>query len=204
MAPQEIDAAKVEEFAERMVGVVNDGVLCVLASIGHQTGLFDAMAELPPSTSEQIAEAAGLDERYVREWLGAMTVGRIVDYEPEEAAYGLPPERAACLTRAAGPDNLALIARLVSLSGQVEEAVIECFRSGGGIPYSAYPGFHEFQAEFTSGAFDAALIDRVVPLVPGLRERLEEGINVLDVGCGAGHAINLLARAFPASRFCRL
>lgn len=201
MATQEIDAAKVEEFAGRIVGVVNDGVLCVLASIGHRTGLFDTMAGLPPSTSAGIAEDAGLEERYVREWLGAMTVGRIVDYDPDEATYALPPERAACLTRAAGPDNLALLARLVPLSGQVEEAVIDCFQRGGGLPYSAYPGFHEFQGEFTRGAFDAALIDCVVPLVPGLRERLEEGIDVLDVGCGAGHAINLLARAFPASRF---
>ncbi|MGH2950034.1 MAG: class I SAM-dependent methyltransferase [Solirubrobacteraceae bacterium] len=201
MATGEIDATKAEEFAGRMVGVVNDGVLCVLASIGHQTGLFDAMAGLPPSTSEEIADAAGLDERYVREWLGAITVGRIVDYEPDGGTYVLPPERAACLTRAAGPDNLALVARLVSLSGQVEGPVIDCFRNGGGLPYSAYPGFHEFQAEFTAGAFDAALVDRVVPLVPGLRERLEEGIDVLDVGCGAGHAINLLARALPASRY---
>lgn len=201
MATQEIDTAKVEQFAERMVGAVNEGMLCVLASIGHQTGLFDVMAGLPPSTSVRIAEAAGLDERYVREWLGAMTVGRIVEYEPQDETYALPPERAACLTRAAGPDNLALIARFVPLCGQVEEAVIDCFRNGGGLPYSAYPDFHAFQAEVTAGAFDAALVEHVVPLVPGLRERLEAGIDVVDVGCGAGHALNLLARAFPASRF---
>lgn len=201
MATQEIDAAKVEQFAERMVGVVNDGMLCVIASIGHQTGLFDVMAGLPPSTSQQVADAAGLDERYVREWLGAMAVGQIVEYEPEDATYVLPPERAACLTRAAGPDNIALVARLVPLSGQVEERVIDCFRDGGGLPYSAYPDFHAFQAEVTAGAFEAALVDHVVPLVPPLRQRLEAGIDVVDVGCGAGHALNLLARAFPASRF---
>jgi 2-polyprenyl-3-methyl-5-hydroxy-6-metoxy-1,4-benzoquinol methylase len=201
VSTQEIDAAKVEQFAERMVGLVNSGMLCVLASIGHQTGLFDALARLSPSTSEQIAAAAGLDERYVREWLGAMAVGEIVDYEPEEATYALPPDRAACLTRAAGPDNIALIARLVPLSGQVEEPVIDCFRTGGGLPYSAYPHFHAFQAEVTAGAFEAALVDHVVPLVPGLRQRLAAGIDVVDVGCGAGHALNLLARAFPASRF---
>ncbi|MGH3117684.1 MAG: tyrosine-type recombinase/integrase [Gaiellales bacterium] len=84
VATQEIDTAKVEQFAERMVGAVNDGMLCVLASIGHQTGLFDALAALPPSTSQQIAEAAGLDEPYVREWLGAMAVGQIVEYEPRD------------------------------------------------------------------------------------------------------------------------
>jgi 2-polyprenyl-3-methyl-5-hydroxy-6-metoxy-1,4-benzoquinol methylase len=201
MATQEIDPANVEQFAERMLGALNDGVLCVLVSVGHQTGLFDAMAGLPPSTSEQIAQAAGLDERYVREWLGAMAVGRIVEYRPADATYSLPAEHAACLTRAAGPDNIALFARAVPLFGQAESAVIDCFRNGGGLPYSAYPDFHAAQAEQTAGTLEATLVDQVVPLVPGLRERLEAGIDALDVGCGAGHAVNLLARAFPASRF---
>ncbi|MGH3117683.1 MAG: class I SAM-dependent methyltransferase [Gaiellales bacterium] len=79
--------------------------------------------------------------------------------------------------------------------------MIDCFRSGGGLPYSTYPDFHAFQAEVTAGAFETALVEHVVPLVPGLRQRLEDGIDVVDVGCGAGHAINLLARALPASRF---
>jgi 2-polyprenyl-3-methyl-5-hydroxy-6-metoxy-1,4-benzoquinol methylase len=130
-----------------------------------------------------------------------MVVGQIVEHEPEDATYALPPERAACLTRAAGPDNIALVARLVPLSGEVERAVIDCFRNGGGLPYSAYPDFHAFQAEVTAGAFESTLVEHVVPLVPGLRERLGEGADVVDVGCGAGHAVNLLGRVFPASRF---
>ncbi|MDQ3641005.1 MAG: methyltransferase, partial [Actinomycetota bacterium] len=71
-----------EEFAERLVGVLNSGMLALMTSIGHRAGLFDAMASLPPATSAQIADAAGLDERYVREWLGAMTTGGIVDHDP--------------------------------------------------------------------------------------------------------------------------
>jgi SAM-dependent methyltransferase len=201
MGTQELDHSEIEQFAGRMIGVVNDGMLCVLASIGHQTGLFDTLAELPACSSEQIADAAGLDERYVREWLGGMTVGRIVDHDPATDTYALPPERAACLTRAAGANNIALIARLVSLSGRVEDGVIGCFRDGGGLPYSTYPDFHNFQAEVTAGAFETTLVDHVVPLVPGLRDRLQAGIDVLDVGCGAGHALNLLAQAFPDSRF---
>jgi 2-polyprenyl-3-methyl-5-hydroxy-6-metoxy-1,4-benzoquinol methylase len=196
-----IETAEVDAFAQRMVRVVNDGMLSVLIGIGHETGLFDVMARLPASTSAEIADAAGLDERYVREWLGAMTVGRIVDYDPADATYALPPERAACLTRAAGPDNVALVARFVAFSGRAERAVIDCFRTGGGLPYSAYPDFHVLQAEVTAGAFEAALVQHVVPVIADLRERLESGIDALDVGCGAGRASNVLARAFPASRF---
>ena len=79
MTTLELDQAKSEAFAERMIGILNDAALALMASIGHRTGLFDAMAGMPPSSSsEQIASAANLNERYVREWLGAMTVGGIV------------------------------------------------------------------------------------------------------------------------------
>src|SRR5262245_24054780 len=154
MAVEAIDGRRVEENAGRMLGIVNDGVLAVMASMGHQTGLFDAMAALPPATSAEVAEAAGLDERYVREWLGAMVVGGIVEYEPDAARYRLPPEWAALLTRAAGPGNLALVARLAALCGLMEPVIVERMRDGAGLPYSAYPGFHEVQAELTAATFD--------------------------------------------------
>ncbi len=74
-----IDQAKAESFAERMLDILNNGGLALMTSLGHRTGLFDTMAELPPSTSEQIAAAAKLNERYIREWLGAMVTGGIVE-----------------------------------------------------------------------------------------------------------------------------
>jgi hypothetical protein len=104
---QAIDQAKAEAFAGQMVGILNGSILAFMTSIGHRTGLFDKMAELPPATSQQIAGAAGLNERYVREWLGAMVTGRIVEYDPSNKTYRLPPEHAASLTRAAGPNNMS-------------------------------------------------------------------------------------------------
>src|SRR5215470_15962020 len=94
-----------EEFAERIVGAVDSASLAILLSIGHQTRLFDTMAELPPSTSTQIADAAGLNERYVREWLGGLAAGEVVTFDADAATYFLPRDHAAVLTRAAGPDN---------------------------------------------------------------------------------------------------
>ena len=90
------------EFAERVLDVLNSGMLALMISIGHRSGLFDAMAALPPATSGRIAQVAGLDERYVREWLAAMTTGRIVDHDPAAMTFTLPPAHAAWLTRAAG------------------------------------------------------------------------------------------------------
>ena len=113
MTIPDLDQARAEEFAERMVGVLNEGAIALMTSIGHRTGLFDAMAGLPPSTSAQIASAADLNERYVREWLADMVVGRIVEYDPEYETYYLPQEHAAFLTRAASPDNIATIAQYI-------------------------------------------------------------------------------------------
>jgi SAM-dependent methyltransferase len=201
MTVHTFDTAKQEEFAGRVVEVLNDACLGLLSSLGHRTGLFDTMAEMPPSTSEEIAEAAGLDERYVREWLGGMVVGRFIEYEPSAGTYRLPPEHAASLTRAAGPGNLAGLMQDLALMGNVEPQLLEAFRKGGGVPYSAYPRFQELQAEETARVYDAALVDTIVPLAHGLTERLREGIDVLDVGTGQGHAVNVLGRAFPRSRF---
>jgi SAM-dependent methyltransferase len=190
-----------EEFAGRLLGVLNDGMLALMVSVGHRTGLFDTMASLPPATSQQVADAAGLDERYVREWLGAMATGALIEHDPVAMTFVLPPERAAWLTRAAGPDNLAVQAQYVSLLAQVEDRVVDCFASGGGVPYSAYPAFQALMAEDSGAVHDATLVDVTLPLVPGLVDRLRAGIDVADVGCGSGHAINLMAAAFPASRF---
>lgn len=204
MTTQQIDEAKAEAFAGQIVGTLNSGFLTMMISIGHRTGLFDSLADLRPSTSEEVATAAGLNERYVREWLNTMTVGRIVEYNPADKKYILPPEHAGFLTRAAGPDNLATMAQYLALAGDVESKVVECFTKGGGVPYSAYPTFQKLMAEESGQVFDATLIDVTLPLVPGLVAKLEAGIDVADVGCGSGHAVNLMAKAFPNSRFVGL
>lgn len=201
MTTQPIDHSKAEAFAERMLSGLNGTAVTFLLSVAHRTGLLEILAALPPSTSEDIARAAGLQERYVRECLAGLTVGKVVEYDPAAATFRLPPEHAACLTRAAGPDNLALFAQLLPLMGTVEDELVDCFRNGGGVPYSSYRRFPRVMAETSAPLFDRFLVDRMIPLVPGLKERLEEGIPAADVGTGAGHAVNVLARAFPRSRF---
>lgn len=190
-----------EEFAERIAATLDGASLAILLSIGHQTGLLDTMAGLPASTSAQIADAARLNERYVREWLGGMTTGHVVDYDAAAGTYTLPAQRAAVLTRAAGPQNLAVVAQFLPLLGEVEQKIIGCFRHGGGLPYSEFPRFHQLMAEESGAVYDTSLVDVVLPLVEGLPERLRSGADVADFGCGSGHAINVMARAFPASRF---
>ena len=188
-------------FPGRIVHMLNEGMLALMVSVGHRTGLFDVMAGMPAATSAAIASGAELDERYVREWLAAMTTGRIVDHDDATGTFALPAEHAAWLTRAAGVDNLAVRAQVVGLLALVEDQIVDCFRHGGGVPYSAFPKFQELMAESSGAVHDATLIGVTLPLVPGLVDRLRHGIDVADVGCGSGHAANLMAEAFPRSRF---
>ena len=200
----QVDQAKAAAFENRLLEMLNAGALSLMVSIGHRTGLFDAMASLAPATSAEIADAAQLQERDVREWLGAMVAAGVVDYRAESRAYRLPPEHAAYLTRAAAPSNFAVFAQYVPLLGSVEDDIIRCFAEGGGVPYSRYARFHEVMAEDSGQTVLPALKDHILPLVPGLIERLRAGIRVLDVGCGRGRALNLMAGWFPKSRFVGL
>src|SRR5262249_2557746 len=97
--------------------------------------------------------------------------------------------------------NVAKLAQYIALLGEVEQGIVGCFRNGGGLSYDAFPRFHALRAEESGEVFDAALIGAGLPLVNGLTERLKAGIDVADFGCGSGHAINVMAQAFPASRF---
>ena len=200
----EINQDQSQLFAEKLINIMNGGALALMISIGHRTRLFDVMAQLPPSTSEQIATAAKLNERYVREWLGAVVTGGIVEYDPADRTFTLPIEHAAFLTRAASPNNLAVGTQFLPLLGSVEDQIVECFHKGGGVPYSEFGRFHEIMAEESSQTVVACLLDSILPLVSGLTEALELGIDVVDVGCGSGRALILMAQTFPRSRFTGL
>lgn len=198
----DFDPAKAEAFASHVLAALNNGALCLMFSVGHRTGLFDVMSKLPAATSEEIATRAGLNERYVREWLGAMVTARVVEVDPRTTTrFALPAEHAAFLTRAAAADNMAVFAQYIAVLGSVEDDIVACFRKGGGVSYDKYPRFHAVMAEDSGQSVLSSLESHVLPLVPGLSDRLAKGIRVVDVGCGSGRIMNRLADLYPKSRF---
>ena len=195
-----LDESRMEAFAEQLFGFYTGGMLTYLIDIGHRTGLFAAAAQAPATTGE-LAARAGLKERYVREWLGAMVTGGLLAYEPASATYTLPPEHAACLT-GGGANDLAPFALLNTHLAKHLEGVTQAFREGGGVPYEEFrPEFTEVMDGLGRGGFDQSLLDEWLPLVPDVPEMLAAGLRVADIGCGTGHAVVTMAKAFPNSRF---
>ena len=190
----------VESFEDQMLDIMNKSALALMISVGHRTKLFDTMSKLPASTSTDIARNSNLNERYVREWLGALVTAKIIDYDPQTSLYSLSKEKANFLTRN-GSFNMATTAQFIPVLAQVEDEIIHCFENGGGVPYEKYHRFHDVMAEESSQTVLAELIDGILPIVPEIIEKLQQGIRVLDVGCGSGRAINLMAKTFPSSQF---
>lgn len=196
------ESLPVDDFTDQLLGMLNQGALSLMVSIGHRTGLYDLMDKLNWATSEQIAAQGALDERYVREWLAAMVSAGIVQYQPASKTYQLPQSHAALLCRRSAPDNIAVFAQYVGMLGKVEDQVIECFRHGGGVGYEHFPNFHGIMAEDSGQTVLAALDEHILPLIDGIQQQLEEGIRMLDIGCGKARAMLHLAERYPKSKFC--
>src|SRR5262249_46286751 len=105
------------------------------------------------------------------------------------------------LTREARADNIAVFTQYIGLLGSVEYDIVECFKNGGGGPYSKFPRFHDVMAEDSGQAVILSLESQNCPLCPGLSDHLGKGIKMLDVGCGRGRIMNRLAELYPKSRF---
>ncbi len=194
-----------------MVQVLNHGALNLGVGIGYRLGLFEAMEALDgPAPAWDIAEKAGLSSRYVREWLGCMACGGVVEVSRNaegNETYCLPPEHAALLCKSAGNRNLGVYMQELPLLANIAMDGVESgFRTGDGVDYSRYPRFHAFMSELSNAKHRQVLVDLFLPSVDDgrLEERLRQGIRVLDMGCGEGVATILMAEAFPASTFLGL
>jgi len=195
------DHAQAEEFANSIAETINSGAVALMLSVGHKLELFDLLVDSPPCTSQQIADRAGMAERYIREWLAVMVVSQILSYDPADKTYYLPAEHAACLTRTAPAANLAVSAQFIPLVGGIYPKLLDLFKTGKGLTYQEFPCFHDVMSEDSSLTVVNELIATILPLASEIPQRLQNGIEVLDAGCSKGLALIKLASEYPNSCF---
>jgi SAM-dependent methyltransferase len=194
-----VDPDRLRDFSRRLFGHLNGAVTSALVYLGDELGLYRALAQGGAASSAELAERSGLDERWVREWLYNQAAAGLIEVEPGER-FALSPEGRAVLAEEAHPAfGAGMFSQLPKTLGTVER-LRESFRTGIGLPYDAFgpEGARGIERGFAPW-LRSFLVPAVIGRVPGLRERLAQGARVADVGCGAGAALLLLAKAFPAA-----
>nr|WP_319395483.1 class I SAM-dependent methyltransferase [uncultured Desulfobacter sp.] len=196
------------DFSDKLVQILNYGSLNLALGIGYALKIFDVMDEKGCALSlEGLSKATGLDKRYLKEWLGIMVTGGIIEMTktPDgKDAFLLPFAHGDLLCRRAGNNNLGVYTQEIPLlTACAMDAVKQGFQTGQGVPFSNYPDFQDFMSELADAKHREVLIQEFIPYVDQerLEKRLRQGIRVCDLGCGQGLAACLMARAYPNSEF---
>jgi len=195
-----MDRQRIEAFLDRFVGYASGATTIALLAVADRCGLLGWLGEHQGGTVEEIAEGAGLQDRYVREILSGLAAAGALEYDPEDEVFGLPPEHALLLSDESSPYFMGGWMDMVPAAMNQLDGIAHAARHGGGV------GFEEFGKGMIRGvdrgngpSQRVFLTSRWLAAVPGLVGRLESGIRVADAGCGVGTAAILMAGSYPAS-----
>jgi 2-polyprenyl-3-methyl-5-hydroxy-6-metoxy-1,4-benzoquinol methylase len=195
----------VEAFVGKVVTDLGAALSGVLVNVGRKLGLYQAMAEIGACTSAALAEATGIRERYIREWLANQAAGGYVTYDPQTQAFARLPAQAMVLAIEQSPVFMASAFEVAASFWLDEDLIVETFRSGEGLGWHAHNHrlFCGTENFFRTG-YRAYLLSAWLPALDGVVERLKRGARVADIGCGHGASTILMAQAFPKSSFIGL
>ncbi len=196
----QLDQEKLEAFVERIVLDAGTAMRGGLMYIGDRLGIFAALADSGPVTATELAQRTGLDERYLREWLGAMATAEYVEHDSERDTYFLAPEHALPLADEAFPFFTGGLLQMIVPTVTVAPQVAEAFKTGRGVTQDRYlPDMYEAIERLTAPWYKHELVQTWIPALPGVQEKLQAGGSACDVGCGSGRAPITIAKAFPAA-----
>jgi 2-polyprenyl-3-methyl-5-hydroxy-6-metoxy-1,4-benzoquinol methylase len=202
MAMRAADPQKLDALVGRLVGDVGVSITGALVVLGDQLGLYKAMADGKPMTSQELAAKTGFKERYIREWLSGQAAADYIEYDAESDKFNLSPEQAMAFAEEDSPAFFAGAFEIVQSMWVDEPKVETAFRSGAGL------GWHEHSKclfrgteRFFRPGYNTNLKASWIPALDGVEAKLMEGATVADVGCGHGASTILMAQAYPKSRF---
>ena len=201
VASSTVNEAKLHEFVGKVVGDFGAALSTVLTYIGQKLGLYAALRDIGPATSEELAKRTGLSERYVREWLLNQATGGYVAYDPATGRYVLPPEQAVALTDETSPFFVGGGFYVIKAMLRAEPRISEAFRTGGGMLWGEHdPDLFVGTERFFRPGYATHLTAEWIPALTGVEEKLKAGGKIADVGCGHGASTIIMAKAYPQSK----
>jgi len=194
-----VDEAKLYELLGRFVTDLGGSFQALSAVIGDRLGLYRALLSVMPATSAELATAAGIGERYAREWLRGQAAGGYVTYDSDTERFRLSEEQAFAL---ASPDGMQIAAAFhipIAVSKNAER-ITEAVRSNGAFGWHEHdPSLYEGTERFFRPGYVANLVPSWIPALDGVEQKLNDGATVADIGCGHGASTMLLAATYPRS-----
>ncbi len=197
-----IDGNKLNELIGKMLGDVGAAMGAALVLIGDKFGLYKTLAATGPMTPAELASKTGTVERYVREWAAAQAAAGYINYDSGSGKFSMSPEQAIVLADEGGPAFFPGIYEVVAAAVRDEPKVANAFRNGGGVGWHEHdPCLFRGTERFFRPSYAMHLVAEWIPALDGVKQKLERGARVADVGCGHGASVILMAKAFPKSRF---
>jgi 2-polyprenyl-3-methyl-5-hydroxy-6-metoxy-1,4-benzoquinol methylase len=196
-----MDEQKIESFSERILTDVNSAMSCLNVYVGHQLGLFRALADSGTVTPGELAKKTGFSERYLREWLECMAVGGYLDYVTSSGKFAMPEEHSAVLVDEDHAAYITPFTQWIPSFASILPALMDAFRTGGGVPFESY-GQDTLDAIGLGNRpmFINDYVSKWIPAMPDVHEKLKAGGRVLEIGCGVGWSSISLAAGFPNAR----
>ena len=201
MSTTTLDMNKLNAFIGQFVADLGASVHAGMVVIGEKLGLYKALAK-GPLTAAELAVKTGTDERYLREWLASQAAGGYICYDESANQFRLTDEQAFTLAEEDSPAYLPGAFELALGSLAAVPRIVECFRTGAGMGWHEHDdGVIDGCEKFFRPGYAANLVSSWIPSLDGVKQKLEAGARVADVGCGKGASTLLMAAAFPKSRF---
>src|SRR5216683_1587410 len=197
-----IDEKNLQNLIGKMLGDVGAAMGTALVLLGDKFGLYKTLAGEGPLTAAELASRTGTAERYVREWAAAQAAAGYINYDSASTRFSMSPEQALVLADEGGPAFFPGIYEIAAAAIRDEPKVAEAFRTGGGVGWHEHdPCLFRGTERFFRPSYAMHLVSEWIPALEGVKEKLERGAHVADVGCGHGASTILLAKAFPKSEF---